>query len=49
MLGPTPAVHPGEILRMEFLVPLNLSAYPSPSSARYRALESSGWPAKRSP
>jgi addiction module HigA family antidote len=25
--GPTPAIHPGEILRMEFLVPLNLSAY----------------------
>jgi plasmid maintenance system antidote protein VapI len=23
--GPTPATHPGEILRMEFLVPLNLS------------------------
>src|SRR3954465_1793845 len=27
MLGSTPAIHPGEILRMEFLVPLNLSAY----------------------
>jgi len=27
MLGPTPAIHPGEILRMEFRVPLNLSAY----------------------
>ena len=27
MLCPTPAIHPGDILRMEFLVPLNLSAY----------------------
>ena len=27
MIGPTPAIHPGEILREEFLVPLNLTAY----------------------
>jgi plasmid maintenance system antidote protein VapI len=27
MPGPTPAIHPGEILRMAFLVPLNLSSY----------------------
>jgi antitoxin HigA-1 len=27
MLGPTTAIHPGEILRMEFLASLNLSAY----------------------
>lgn len=27
MIGPNPPVHPGEILREEFLVPLNLSAY----------------------
>ncbi|AWK86330.1 addiction module antidote protein, HigA family [Azospirillum thermophilum] len=27
MIGPNPPVHPGEILREEFLVPLNLTAY----------------------
>jgi addiction module HigA family antidote len=27
MIGPSPPVHPGEILREEFLVPLGLSAY----------------------
>ncbi len=27
MIGPTPAVHPGEILREEFLVPLGLKPY----------------------
>lgn len=27
MIGPTPAIHPGEILREEFLAPLNLTAY----------------------
>jgi addiction module HigA family antidote len=27
MIGPTPAIHPGEILREEFLVPLKRSAY----------------------
>ena len=27
MIGPTPPVHPGEILREEFLVPLNLTPY----------------------
>ena len=27
MIGPTPAVHPGEILREEFLLPLELKPY----------------------
>ena len=27
MIGPTPAIHPGEILREEFLAPLGLSPY----------------------
>lgn len=27
MIGPNPAIHPGEILREEFLTPLNLTAY----------------------
>jgi addiction module HigA family antidote len=27
MAGPIPAIHPGEILRQEFLIPLNLTAY----------------------
>jgi antitoxin HigA-1 len=27
MIGPNPPVHPGEILREEFLVPLDLSPY----------------------
>jgi addiction module HigA family antidote len=27
MIGPTPAVHPGEILRGEFLVPLEMKPY----------------------
>jgi len=27
MIGPNPAIHPGEILREEFLVPLNLTPY----------------------
>jgi antitoxin HigA-1 len=27
MLGPTPPVHPGEILREEFLIPLGLTPY----------------------
>jgi len=27
MLGPTPSIHPGEILREEFLTPLNLTPY----------------------
>lgn len=27
MIGPNPPVHPGEILREEFLVPLGLTAY----------------------
>ena len=27
MIGPTPAIHPGEILREEFLTPLNLTPY----------------------
>ncbi len=27
MIGPRPAVHPGEILREEFMVPLELSGY----------------------
>src|SRR5690242_1011737 len=27
MIGPNPPVHPGEILREEFLVPLGLSGY----------------------
>ena len=27
MIGPTPAIHPGEILREEFLAPLKLTAY----------------------
>ena len=27
MLGPSPAIHPGEILREEFLTPLNLTPY----------------------
>jgi addiction module HigA family antidote len=27
MIGPTPAVHPGEILREEFLLPLDLKPY----------------------
>lgn len=27
MIGPTPPVHPGEILREEFLTPLNLTPY----------------------
>jgi len=27
MIGPTPPVHPGEILREEFLVPLGLTPY----------------------
>ncbi|HMA51672.1 MAG TPA: HigA family addiction module antitoxin [Magnetospirillaceae bacterium] len=27
MIGPTPAIHPGEILREEFLAPLNLTPY----------------------
>lgn len=27
MIGPTPPVHPGEILREEFLIPLGLTPY----------------------
>ena len=27
MIGPNPAIHPGEILREEFLSPLGMSAY----------------------
>ena len=27
MIGPSPPVHPGEILREEFMVPLGLSGY----------------------
>lgn len=27
MIGPVPPVHPGEILREEFLIPLGLTAY----------------------
>lgn len=27
MIGPNPPVHPGEILREEFLVPMNLTPY----------------------
>jgi addiction module HigA family antidote len=27
MIGPTPPVHPGEVLREEFLAPLSLTAY----------------------
>lgn len=27
MIGPHPPVHPGEVLREEFLVPLNMKAY----------------------
>jgi addiction module HigA family antidote len=27
MIGPNPPVHPGEILREEFMVPLSLSGY----------------------
>ncbi|OYX83865.1 MAG: addiction module antidote protein, HigA family [Rhizobiales bacterium 17-65-6] len=27
MIGPTPAIHPGEILREEFLSPLSLTPY----------------------
>lgn len=27
MIGPNPPVHPGEILREEFLIPLNLTPY----------------------
>jgi addiction module HigA family antidote len=34
MIGPTPAVHPGEILREEFLLPLNLKPYGLAKSLR---------------
>ena len=27
MIGPTPAIHPGEILREEFLLPMDLTPY----------------------
>jgi addiction module HigA family antidote len=27
MIGPKPAIHPGEILREEFMIPLELSGY----------------------
>jgi addiction module HigA family antidote len=34
MIGPTPAVHPGEILREEFLLPLGLKPYGLAKSLR---------------
>lgn len=34
MIGPTPAVHPGEILRVEFLLPLALKPYGLAKSLR---------------
>ena len=34
MIGPKPPIHPGEILREEFMVPLELSGYALASACR---------------
>jgi hypothetical protein len=45
--GRLPPLHPGEVLREEFLVPLGLSAIAVARLVAYRALGSSVLPAKR--
>jgi plasmid maintenance system antidote protein VapI len=47
MIGPKPPVHPGEILREEFMIPLELSGYALAAAAMCLARARSVWRGKR--
>jgi hypothetical protein len=50
MIGPSPPVHPGEILRLEFMAPLALSGYAlAAPPVGSPAPGSSVWPERKRP